>query len=138
MIESQKLKFVKDHQDDLRVDMYKNLNESNDQPQTQGSQRGKRVILPSTFVGSRRYMEQLYFDGMAICGNLGFPDLFLTFTCNPTWPEIQRKCNELNCRPDECPKIVTKIFKMNLDDLIYFLKGGKPFGKLLGCESIYY
>ena len=45
----------------------------------------------SSFVGSQRYMEQLYFDGMSICGHLGFPNLFLTLTCNPTWPEIQRK-----------------------------------------------
>ncbi|RZB46440.1 hypothetical protein D0Y65_050465 [Glycine soja] len=29
-----------------------------------GSSKGKRVILPSTFVGSPRYMDQLYFDDM--------------------------------------------------------------------------
>ncbi|KAL3038294.1 hypothetical protein AAZX31_01G123700 [Glycine max] len=91
MIESQKLNYVRQHQQQLRVDKYINLTGSNDHPETLGRDRGKRIILPSSFVGGQRYMEQLYFDGMAICGHLGFPDLFLTMTCNPTWPEIQRK-----------------------------------------------
>ncbi|KAL5148386.1 Replication protein A DNA-binding subunit A [Glycine soja] len=87
-IESQKLKYVRQHQQQLRVDKYINLNTSNDHPETLGRDKGKRIILPSSFVGGQRYMEQLYFDGMTICGHLGFLDLFLTLTSNPTWPEI--------------------------------------------------
>ena len=34
-------------------------------------------------------MYQLYLDAMAIVSALGKPDLFITFTCNPKWPEIQ-------------------------------------------------
>ena len=91
MIESQRSNYVKYHQKDLRVDKYINLDANSNNSETNGNLRGKRVILPSSFVGSRRYMEQFYFDGMAICGYLGFPDLFITFTCNPTWLEIVRK-----------------------------------------------
>jgi len=40
--------------------------------QTQGSQQGKRVVLPSSFFGSRRFMDQLYFDGMTIFSYMGF------------------------------------------------------------------
>ena len=49
---------------------------------------GKRIILPSSFTGSPRYMVQNYQDAMAICRSAGYPDLFITFTCNPKWPEI--------------------------------------------------
>jgi len=87
-IKSQKLKYVRQHQQQLRVDKYINLNTSNDHPETLGRDKGKKIILQSSFFGGQRYMEQLYFDGMTICGHLGFPDLFLTLTCNPTWPEI--------------------------------------------------
>ncbi|KAL5162368.1 ATP-dependent DNA helicase pif1 [Glycine soja] len=108
MIEPQKLNYVRQHQQQLRVDKYINLTGSNDHLETLGRDRGKRIILPSSFVGSQRYMEQLYFDGMEICGHLGFPDLFLTMTCNPTWPEIQRKVTQSNLTPNNCPDIITR------------------------------
>jgi hypothetical protein len=34
-------------------------------------------------------LQQLYQDGMAIVRKLGKADLFVTFTCNPKWPEIK-------------------------------------------------
>ena len=89
MIESQKLNYVRQNQQELRVDKYINLNVCNNGPETHGNEKGRRIILLSSFVGSRRYMEQLYFDGMPIGGHIGFPDLFLTLTCNPTWQKIQ-------------------------------------------------
>ena len=52
-------------------------------------QVGKIVILPSTFVGSPRYMTQNYQDAMAIVRMKGKPDLFITMTCNPNWCEIR-------------------------------------------------
>ena len=33
-------------------------------------------------------MEQLLQDSLAICHDCRKPDLFLTMTANPTWPEI--------------------------------------------------
>lgn len=134
MIESQKLNYVRQHQQQLRVDKYINLTGSNDHPETLGRDRGKRIILPSSFVGSQRYMEQLYFDGMAICGHLGFPDLFLTMTCNPTWPEIQRKVTQSNLTPNNCPDIITRVFKIKLNQLMNDLKHGNIFGNIIGCK----
>ena len=49
----------------------------------QNMQPGKMVILPSSFQGSPRAMQQNYQDVMAIIAKFGKPDLFLTFTCNP-------------------------------------------------------
>ena len=79
-------------------------------------------------------MEQLYFDGMAICGHLGFPDLFLTITCNPTWPEIQRKVTQSNLTPHNCPDIITRDFKIKLNQLMNDLKHGNIFGNIIGCK----
>ncbi|KAK2414408.1 hypothetical protein QL285_037001 [Trifolium repens] len=62
MMESERLSWVRNNQSTLRVGKYQKLNDN------EGNQdkNGKRVVLPSTFVGSKRYMDQLYFDGMAI------------------------------------------------------------------------
>ncbi len=49
-------------------------------------------------------MQQLYQDGMAIVRKLGKADLFVTFTCNPKWPEIQKELlpgQTANDRPDQ-------------------------------------
>ena len=46
------------------------------------------IILPSTFIVSSRYIEQLYQDAMVVVRKKGKTDLFIT-TCNPNWKEIQ-------------------------------------------------
>lgn len=136
MVESERLNWLRKNQSKLRVSKYRSLNESDHQIQTQGSNKGKRVILPGTHVGSRRYMNQLYFDGMAICSYAGFPDLFITFTCNPNWPEIQRVLGSINLKAHDRPDIISRIFKMKLDELISDLTKKNVFGKVLACKFI--
>jgi hypothetical protein len=51
---------------------------------------GRQVILPSNFAGSIRNMKKRFHDSMSIVVRKGKPDLFITFTCNPNWPEIKR------------------------------------------------
>lgn len=36
-------------------------------------------------------MQENYEDAMSIVRALGKPDLFITFTCNPLWPDIQQE-----------------------------------------------
>jgi hypothetical protein len=85
-MEAERLNFIRFNQSKLRVGKYKNLNEYLATDLEGTSQMGKRVVLPTSFVGGKRYMDALYFDGMAISAVVGFPDLFITFTCNPNWP----------------------------------------------------
>ncbi|RZB91521.1 hypothetical protein D0Y65_023783 [Glycine soja] len=54
---------------------YNTLKNSQHRVENQHASCGKRIILPSSFVGSRRYMDQLYFGGMTICSTVGFSDL---------------------------------------------------------------
>ncbi|XP_073030747.1 uncharacterized protein [Primulina eburnea] len=79
----------------LRFEMYKDLHDALLRSETNPSTQGKRTILPSTFTGGARYMIQNYQDAMAICKWVGYPDLFMTFTCNTKWPEIVRFVEEL-------------------------------------------
>ncbi|XP_058763549.1 uncharacterized protein LOC131636996 [Vicia villosa] len=131
MLEGERLKWLRNNQSKLRVSKYNNLNPEGDETQTPGSSTGKRVILPSTYVGSRRFMDQLYYDGMVICGKVGFPDLFITFTCNPNWPEIQRALNPLNLKPHDRPDIIARLFEMKFDSLLSDVTKKGVLGKVL-------
>ena len=82
------------NQKKLRVDDYIHLR---DAIAADGNARnlGRLVILPSSFTGSPRYMHERTQDAMTYVRNYGRPDLFITFTCNPLWPEISESLLEL-------------------------------------------
>nr|XP_025648288.1 uncharacterized protein LOC112743284 [Arachis hypogaea] len=104
MVESARLTYIRLDQDKFRCEMYKGISEAVLMGETTPSSRGKCIILPSSFTGGPRYMIQNYQDAMAICNVVGYPDLFLTFTCNPKWPKLEDflKNKDLNAedRPD--------------------------------------
>jgi hypothetical protein len=139
MIESERLNWLRRNQSKLRVGKYRQLSESGAaNNQGQPRMQGKRVVLPSTFVGSKRYMDQLYFDGMAISSVLGFPDIFITFTCNPNWPEITRELGKYNLKPQDRPDIVSRVFKIKFDELIKDLTKRHVLGQVLACKQHIY
>ncbi|KAH1213508.1 hypothetical protein GmHk_14G041449 [Glycine max] len=107
------------------------LQQSLDDGSTKGLNKGKRVILPSTFVGSPRYMDQLYFDGMTICSHVGFPNLFITLTCNPHWPEIHRLLNPLNLNATDRPDIISRVFKLKYEQMLMDLTKNQMLGKVI-------
>ncbi|GJX17321.1 hypothetical protein Tco_0218153 [Tanacetum coccineum] len=45
-------------------------------------------------------------------------DLFITFTCNPNWPEIACFVAENGLKSDERPDMITRVFKQKLDSLM--------------------
>ncbi|KAG5042773.1 hypothetical protein JHK85_007041 [Glycine max] len=134
MLESKRLAFSRMNESKLRVDKYSNLHQSSNEGTTQGSNRGKKSILPSTFVGSPRYMEQLHFDGMAICNNAGFSDVFVTFTCNPNWNEIQRLLSPMNLKVVDRPDIISRVFKIKFEQMLTDLAKQHLLGEGLACE----
>lgn len=73
MLESEKLEWIRKNQPKLRVCKYRALNEYVDATHMLGSTTGKRVVLPSLYVGGPRFMNQLYYDGMEIYSKVGFP-----------------------------------------------------------------
>ncbi|XP_056854516.1 uncharacterized protein LOC130503965 [Raphanus sativus] len=80
--------------------------------------QGSSFVLPASFTGGPRYMKNNYLDAMAICKHFGFPDLFITFTCNPKWPEITRYLKSRNLKAEDRADIICRMFKMKLDSLM--------------------
>ena len=136
MVESERLSFIRNNQKKLRVDKFCSLQKSLDVGTTKGLNRSKRVILPSTFVGSPRYNDQLYFDGMRICSHVGFPNLFITLTCNPNWPEIRRLLMPLNLKATDRPDILSRVFKLKYEQMLSDLTKNHLLGKVVACKLI--
>ncbi|XP_057444727.1 uncharacterized protein LOC130736971 [Lotus japonicus] len=104
---------------------------------TDASTVGSRIFLPSSFTGGRRYMFDNCQDAMVICGTYGYPDLFLTMTCNPKWPEIDRHVSRYFLSAYDRPDISCRVFRMKLAQLMTDLKKGEFFGKVIaGMYSI--
>src|ERR1700733_9615805 len=81
-------------------------------------------------------MNQLFQDSMAICRAFSKPDIFLTMTANPKWPEIQDALLEGD-PPDpgstahrqkqsayDRPDIVSRVFEQKKNALIKDVKSG--------------
>ncbi|XP_056685772.1 uncharacterized protein [Spinacia oleracea] len=80
-------------------------------------QEGQRVILPASFTGSPRFTIQNYHDALAICKWVGPPDLFITMTCNPRWPEVREFLSLIpGQKPEDRPDIIAQVFKIKLDE----------------------
>ncbi|XP_051791512.1 uncharacterized protein LOC127530003 [Erpetoichthys calabaricus] len=82
---------------------------------------GKPVILPSSFQGSPRNMQQHYQDAMAIVRKFVKPDLFITMTCNPKWTEITTNLMPWQ-RVEHRPDLVARVFRLKLNNLLEDIK----------------
>nr|KAJ0204427.1 hypothetical protein LSAT_V11C500276410 [Lactuca sativa] len=128
MIESERLYFIRKQHKILRCESYDNLRNHQASGSTDISNVGQRVILPSSFIGGARYMMQNYLDAMSLCKWFGYPDFFITFTCNPKWPEVQRFLNDTPLHPEDRPDILCRLFKIKLDAFIKDLRENEIFG----------
>jgi hypothetical protein len=105
---------VRLNQTTLRADQYKGMVDAMQQDGANNTNFRCMVVLPASFVGSPRHMNQLYQDSMALVRNFGKLDLFITMTCNPNWPEILHELRlgeETNDRPD----LTSRVFNMKLN-----------------------
>ncbi|KAL0346411.1 UNVERIFIED_CONTAM: hypothetical protein Scaly_1657100 [Sesamum calycinum] len=59
-IETQKLRFIRTHQQDFRAELYQGLQDCLNAGEDDAGNVGRRTILPSSFVGSPRDMYQRY------------------------------------------------------------------------------
>ncbi|KAL1371277.1 hypothetical protein AAHE18_01G120100 [Arachis hypogaea] len=130
IIEAQRLTYYRNNQTKVRSDIYKGIQDAVVRGETRASKAGKRIILPASFTGGMRYMFNNCQDAMAICKKYGYPDLFITMTCNSSWQEIGRVNNPRNLKVEDRPDISCRVFKIKLDMIISDLKQGIPFGVL--------
>jgi hypothetical protein len=129
--EQSKLNWICNNQKSLHADVYSGLRDAvaNADHTTDLNQTGQHMILPSSHMGSPHHMFQLFQDSMAICHKYHKPDLFITMTCNPNWPEIT-SARLPGQKPEDRPDIITHVFKLKVDALLHDLKKKKIFGQV--------
>ncbi|XP_057450050.1 uncharacterized protein LOC130741224 isoform X6 [Lotus japonicus] len=136
MIESQRLYYLRNNQETIRRDFLSGIEEAIHRGDTDPSMVGSRIVLPSSFTGGRRYMFNNCQDAMGICREYGYPDLFLTMTCNPKWPEIERHVSARCLSAYDRPDLACRVFRMKLDQLMKNLKKGKFFGQAISWNAM--
>jgi len=101
VIEQNHLKYLRLNQKKLRANLYQALQDAIAAGDTSVVAIGQRIILPSSFIVGPHHMVQNYQDAMAICRWTGYPDAFVTFTCNPNGLKSEeRYCSDSNLRID--------------------------------------
>ncbi|CAD6227975.1 GSCOCG00012028001-RA-CDS, partial [Cotesia congregata] len=86
-IEGERLRYLRYNQLKLRAEEYIHLRDAINN-NADAAEIGNSVILPSSYVGSPRHMQEYIQDALTFVRKYGRPCLFITFTCNPKWPEI--------------------------------------------------
>ena len=124
-IESERLLFIRLNQQKLRCDDYIHLQDAM-QSDIAVSEIGKKVFLPSTFIGSPRHMHEYTQDAMVYVRVHGRPDLFITVTCNPNWTEIKSQLYG-NEEPSDRHDLISRIFKQKLEKLMDLIVKHKIF-----------
>ena len=130
-IESERLRYIRSHQEQLRQAEYIHLQDAMAQDRnTDPNNLGQRIILPSSFINSPRYLQQYVQDTFAYVREFGKPDYFITLTCNPSWIEITEAlfANQSAADRDD---IKARVFHLKVKKLIVALVKGKVFGKVI-------
>ncbi|GFT79695.1 putative DNA helicase [Trichonephila clavipes] len=128
-IETERLLYIRLNQIELRSEQYIHLrdaivNDGNVNP----NELGRMAILLSTFTGSPRHMHEYAQDAMTYVRAYGRPDLFVTFTCNPTWNEIKELLLVGQSSSDR-HDITARVFKQKLKCFMDFIIKHHVFGE---------
>ncbi|XP_074337453.1 uncharacterized protein LOC141674642 [Apium graveolens] len=111
-VEQERFRWIRTHQNELRTKLYSGLMDAVNRGDSNSSTVGKSVILPW----------------------VGYPDLFITFTCNPKWPEINDMLGLIGKKDDSNRvDIVCRVFEIKLQQLMHYIKKEQPFGRVMAC-----
>ena len=125
-IEQNRLTYYKLNQAKLRVELYGDLMDI-DVDELHPDQIGKIFILPSSFSGGPRHMFEIFQDSMAITRYNQHPDIFLTMTANPKWPEITSALLP-HQKPTDRPDLVARVFELKRKALMKEIEKNNVFG----------
>ena len=129
-MENNNLNWIRSHQKEIKAELYCDLMEAKHKHQF--SLAGRYIVLPHTHVGSPRWYYGEYQDGMARCRKFHKPDLFITFTCNPNWPEIINSMKGFEAGTFSRPDLIARVFQVKLEAMIKDLQESCIFGDVLG------
>ena len=126
-----KLSWIRSHQANIRADLYNGLSDALEVADMDLERIGKKVVLPSSYVGGDRFMQQLYQDSIAIVRHFGKPSLFITFTANPKWVQIANELLPGQSAADR-PDLVARVFNLKVRDLLDQIRHKEIFCPWLG------
>lgn len=126
-IENTRLDYLRKNQAQIRSELYQGVADSVSDGNRSAASIGRRVILPASFIGGPRDMRCRYLNPMTLVQNYGKPDLFITITCNPNWPEIQSHLTPTQTAQDR-PDLVARIFHSKLVVLKKLIMDDNIFG----------
>ena len=133
-IDNQRCTYYTNNQPQLRAELYRNvmdaLTEHDRLEEPNQLLIGRRILLPPSHTGSPRDMHRRYQDAMAIVRKYHKPDLFITVTCNPRWPEITEALLPGQSTEDR-PDIVARVFNLKLKQIMKHLTVDGIFGKVV-------
>ncbi|GJX19501.1 uncharacterized protein Tco_0222178 [Tanacetum coccineum] len=115
-IETSRLAYCEKNQRKIRADLYQGIVDCVSADEVQPSRVGQLVVLPASFIGGPRDMRRRFLDAMTLVQDDGKPDIFLTMTCNPSWPEILEHL-EPGQKAYDRPDVVARVFHAKLEDL---------------------
>ena len=85
---------------------------------------GQVTVLPSTFTGGPRNLQEKVQDAMTYARKYGRPSLFITMTCSAKWPVIKR---ELSNGQKQRQDIVARVFNQKKIKLMNLIKTSQIF-----------
>ncbi|KIK71806.1 hypothetical protein PAXRUDRAFT_124858, partial [Paxillus rubicundulus Ve08.2h10] len=142
-VEQSYLTWIVNNQKRIRAELYSGLQDCVAQdPDVHLGDVGRNIVLPSSHSGSQRHMQQLLQDSLAICRDCQRPDIFLTMSANPDWPEIHTNIlpgNPLSFshfiiigqKSIDCPDLVAHVFFQKEQALLKKVRNG-CFGAVAG------
>ncbi|GFS58435.1 hypothetical protein TNCV_2475491 [Trichonephila clavipes] len=129
-VENERLRFLRLNQTKLRAEDYGVLLQAVRNGNNVTSENlAKLVVLPSSFTGGSRYMHEYAQDGITYARHRGTPDFFITFTCNPSWPETTIELLPGQVAADRVD-LVARLFQQKVKKMMYIIKDVQVFRKV--------
>jgi hypothetical protein len=125
-----RLSWIWNHQKKLRAELYNGvidaLHEGID-----ALSIGKKFVLPASFTSRPRFMQQNLQNTLALLHKFGGSDLFITFTANPHWKEVEEALLP-NQAPCERPDIIARVFQLKFSSLLEEIMWKNVFRNTVG------
>ena len=134
-VDQPKLQWIKLNQCQLRSDLYNGLVDDIFRDEVDVAALRRRIVLPRGFLGGDLFMQQLFQDSMAIERHFGCPTLFITFTANSKWKEIQDEVFLHQSAMDR-PDLIARSFHLKPRNLLYQVRKDQIFGKFSGIVLV--
>jgi hypothetical protein len=114
--ENQQLRYLQRNQAKFRREQFRRL-----QSELQAGAPARLIgspatHLPSSFCRGSRHFRELYADAMTLPAKYGGIDYFVTFTTNPSWPEIAENSNLRNGM--DSPDLYCRVFHIKMKALL--------------------